>query len=227
MPPNPTEIRNWVIYKITNPNGRVYIGKSMNFVRRIAAYKDTSNKRQPLLRRSLNKYGFASHKTEIIDTFNSDTSFASGKEMFWIRSFMSNMCKYPELKGMNMTDGGEGTLGHKQSKEQIAKTIALHTGKKYCLGMKQPPELIEKRISKIRGRKASESERIKKKEICVALRGKPVVQFDLDGNIINEFRTIKETSEKLGVTRRTINLLLTGKTKRANYARRNFVFKYK
>lgn len=55
------------IYKITNPNGRIYIGQSSNLVNRINGYKKqyVSVKKQTLLYRSFKKYGIDNHMFEI------------------------------------------------------------------------------------------------------------------------------------------------------------------
>ena len=47
-----------------------------------------------------------------------DHKNADGKEMFWIRSYMSNKNKYPEQNGLNLTDGGEGRINAKMSEDQ-------------------------------------------------------------------------------------------------------------
>ena len=54
------------IYKITNPNNKVYIGQSRNIRRRFSAYKRLECKKQVKLFNSLNKYGVINHKFEVI-----------------------------------------------------------------------------------------------------------------------------------------------------------------
>ena len=54
------------IYKITSPNGRIYVGQSKNIEKRIKCYKSLNCKGQKLLYRSLLKYGVDKHKFEII-----------------------------------------------------------------------------------------------------------------------------------------------------------------
>lgn len=110
-----TEIRDWIIYKITNPNGSYYIGKTCNYKSRIGLYKSMGKavKTQPMIYNSLVKYGFDNHKIEILDKLKTNNAGAGDKEMFWIRTFMSNVTKWRDGKGMNLSDGGEGTLGAK------------------------------------------------------------------------------------------------------------------
>lgn len=56
------------IYKITSPNGRVYIGQSINIKKRFKSYLNLNvgNKSQTLLYRSLLKYGPENHSFEIL-----------------------------------------------------------------------------------------------------------------------------------------------------------------
>jgi len=120
---NKDNIRDWVIYKITSPSGRVYVGRTSNFKSRMQDYKKKNPKlSQPLIGRSLKKYGFSNHEVVILEKFKGDNEYSSGKEMFWIRSFMSQFHKYPEQRGMNLTMGGEGTIGIFVSEEQKRKS---------------------------------------------------------------------------------------------------------
>lgn len=54
------------IYKITSPTKKVYIGKSINIERRFKNYKRLACKTQPILYKSLKKYGAENHKFEIV-----------------------------------------------------------------------------------------------------------------------------------------------------------------
>lgn len=112
-------LRDWVIYKIISPSGRVYVGKASSFTERINHYRNLSCKNQVMLYNSLLKYGFEAHKINIIEVFKSDNAYASDREIFWISENMSNYSKFPKQRGMNLTDGGEGTLGRKATDNQI------------------------------------------------------------------------------------------------------------
>jgi len=163
MPLVPNLIKSWNIYKMTSPTDRVYIGVTSNITKRKAAYSGLDCKSQPLLFKSIEKYGLSNLNFEIIDEFDGTLSEAKSKEMFWIRTYMSNYCKYPEMRGMNLTDGGQGTLGYKVSdtqKEIISKRNKgyKHTeeaknkiseagkGNMWNIGKKRTPEHIESLI---------------------------------------------------------------------------------
>lgn len=61
-----TGYKTAVIYKITNPNGRVYIGSTINIKRRIESYRKLRCKQQVKLYNSFIKYGFENHNIEIL-----------------------------------------------------------------------------------------------------------------------------------------------------------------
>ena len=55
------------IYKITNPEGKIYIGQSINIEKRWKGYKNFHCKGQHKLYNSLKKYGPENHTFEIIE----------------------------------------------------------------------------------------------------------------------------------------------------------------
>lgn len=119
-------MKKWVIYKITSPSGRVYIGVTSNFNKRMSHYKRHNIKGQPKLFSSFSKYGFINHKVHIVEEFESDMDYALGREMFWIRSYMSNAIKWKDGEGLNLTDGGQGTIGWRASDEHKKKLSEIH-----------------------------------------------------------------------------------------------------
>jgi len=106
-----------VIYKITNPTGRYYIGKTINFNSRMSSYKNNNNPQQYIIYNSILKYGWENHVVEILEESTPD--LISSKEIKYIKEYNSFHKDNP--LGMNLTRGGEGTLGRKDSKETIDK----------------------------------------------------------------------------------------------------------
>lgn len=92
-------MKNWIFYKITNPVGGVYVGRTSNFKGRVSNYKNLSKSivGQRLLYNSLVEYGFECHKIEIIEKSSLSIVDAESKEMFWIRTYMCNRNKWPEF----------------------------------------------------------------------------------------------------------------------------------
>ena len=69
------------IYKITNPNGKIYIGQSTNYRKRMNIYKKILCPNQPKLYYSLNKYGWDNHTHEIIEECSIDQ--LDEREIYW------------------------------------------------------------------------------------------------------------------------------------------------
>lgn len=147
---DPTEVVEWWIYRISSPSGKIYIGITSNMDKRMSVYRSDfahGKSKQTLIYNSIKKYGFPAHELKIIDNFKGNNSQAKSKEMFWIRTYMSNRKKYPEQKGLNLTDGGDGTRGYKMSPEAIERIRQAKIGKK------QNPEAVARRAAKQVGRK--------------------------------------------------------------------------
>ena len=62
------------IYKITNPKGKVYVGQTTNYRKRLNHYRILHCKRQQKLYNSLHKYGFNNHVFEIIEEVETSVS---------------------------------------------------------------------------------------------------------------------------------------------------------
>ena len=54
------------IYKITSPSGKIYIGQSVNILSRINKYKTARCITQPIILKSILKYGWENHVFEIV-----------------------------------------------------------------------------------------------------------------------------------------------------------------
>lgn len=135
-------VKKWTIYKITNPNGRVYVGRTVDFKKRIYNYSWRCSEAQRLIYRSIKKYGFDSHEVRILDEFEGDLNMADSKEIFWIRSYMSHIHKFPGQKGMNLTAGGGGQLGRVVAKSTRKKLSDYNKANpsRGCLGHKMTEE---------------------------------------------------------------------------------------
>ena len=99
----------------------------------------------------------------------------------------------------------EDALRRTESMLDRIKEIVLrrqNVNKKSC-------ETIEKRVSKLRGKPRTEDV---KKQISIS-NSKPILQFDLNGNKISYFNSIKEAKEKTGI--KTIIDNLSGRQKTA------------
>lgn len=155
-----------LIYKITSPSGKCYIGQSKNIKSRLYNYKNGCCKGQPKLYNSIQKYGWDNHLFEIIDqcSIELNKDELDNKEKHWIKFYDSHH------NGLNCNDGGSGHLGRKQSPEHIAKRREFLKKKGRGLGRKRSPETRAKTL-------------------------KPVLQYDLNNILIKEWKSIKEAKE--------------------------------
>lgn len=125
------KIWDWSIYKMVSPSGRIYIGITTNVQSRRRDYEKIDCPHQIAVFNSLKKYGFESHSFEVIETFSSNVSYAYGKEIFWIRTHLSNYSKWPQHRGLNLTEGGRGSHGRVVSEDTKEKLRKANLGKKY------------------------------------------------------------------------------------------------
>lgn len=144
------EIRRTGIYKITSPNGKVYIGQSRNLTKRLNKYKNNNCLGQAKLHASITKHGWDEMIFEIVHVLPNDVS---QKILNNYESLYIELYKNCNFKLLNLTEGG----GHKgpMSEETKRKLSIAHTGKKlsqetiekmrvHRFGKKPSPEAIEK-----------------------------------------------------------------------------------
>jgi group I intron endonuclease len=122
------------IYKITSPNGKVYIGQTIDHERRFKHYKLLRCKEQPRIYKSLLKYGVDNHKFHFI--------FESSIEQLtqWERHFQE-LYNSTGKEGLNciLVKTDEFSGGHSQeTKDKISESL-----KGYKPSQKQIDRLIE------------------------------------------------------------------------------------
>jgi group I intron endonuclease len=108
------------IYKIINPEGKVYIGYSKNIERRFKEYLTLRCKTQKFLKDSIQIYGIENHKFEIIEECCLEN--IKEKEKYWIKYYDSY------FNGLNSNKGGGGVITH--SNESKNKISISKTGQK-------------------------------------------------------------------------------------------------
>jgi len=205
-----------VIYKITSPSGKVYIGQTRRMGKRITAYKGFDCKDQTKLYNSLKFYGWKEHKFEIIHNLPTDVTqevLDDYEVLYWqlykdCGMEMMNLKK--PGKGQVMTDeikrkislSNKGKNLGKKSSEETKKKISLGllgktTGRKHSEEAKQKMRDAHKNPNYDHthniGRKASLEHKLK---LSLAKKGKPtnrvkpVIQMDLKHNFIKEWPSI-------------------------------------
>lgn len=107
------------IYKIINPKGKVYIGQTIDYDRRLRHYRLLKCKQQPKLYASLVEYGYSSHKVNLIKECKVEELTK------WERHFQE-MYKSVGTNGLNciLVKDEHFTGGHsEESKKKISDSL--------------------------------------------------------------------------------------------------------
>ena len=153
-----------VIYKITSPSKKIYIGQTINLKNRLNKYKSFDCKKQIKLYNSIMKYGWDLHIFEILEEINCEENkkLLNEREIYWIKTLNSFNSPF----GLNCTEGGNGNVGRKCS-EETKKKISLgnkgkiispearkkiseyHTGKRYTRTAETIKKISESKLNHI------------------------------------------------------------------------------
>src|SRR5574343_290019 len=138
------------IYRVTNTsNGKIYIGQSVDPIRRLSAHKNSYNKKNYLLSHAIKKYGIENFLFEII---RSEVPIEQINDVE-IQCITENNCKVPN--GYNITDGGKGRSGYtcstetrlKMKEAQLGKKHSEESKRKMSESSKNPSQETRKKIS--------------------------------------------------------------------------------
>lgn len=116
------------IYKITSPNGKIYIGQTINKKQRKYHYNSGDYKQQIKLWNNVNFYDWNPAETfEIIEKCycGKEKCILNEKEIYWIKYYDSFK------NGLNCNEGGNGNLGHIPSIESRKKMSDSKIGVKH------------------------------------------------------------------------------------------------
>ena len=108
------------VYKIINNiTNKLYFGYTSTTVD-LRWKKHCASKRNFYISNCINKYGSENFTVKRLYEFGTAAE-AKTTEIYLIARHQTNMCRYPEGDGMNMTDGGEGSHGFRHSLTSIEK----------------------------------------------------------------------------------------------------------
>lgn len=220
------------IYKITNPEGKSYIGLSKDIEKRFQSHKGLQFHGNNKLKESLIKYNWSSHFCEILEEVNisflnrsEGNALLRKRERYWI-----NLYKTFD-DGLNENRGGSGCGSHtEESKQKISQSLK---------GKPKPTNFGEKRKKwqdskewkeKISVSKKGKPSPLKGKDRSYKGRispnkgkGKPIFQYDKNMNLIQEYPSILIASQTSNTPQPCISECLRGKYKTAG----GYVWKYK
>lgn len=197
-------VKTWIVYKHISPSGKVYVGiTSQSNVKR-RWFRGSGYVGCPVFIRAILKYGWDNIKHEILFT-NLTEERAKNLEKDLIRHYKNLGISY------NITDGGDGALGRacpeyvktKLSKERkgIIPWKAIIAASKVNTGKKKGPRdktIVEKvRATRLLNSKKCTPEQVQANIERNLGRSKPVLQFDLEGNFVREYRSVKFAAESV------------------------------
>jgi group I intron endonuclease len=231
------------VYKIiNNKNGKIYVGITNQgvAVRWCKHCSDANRNSTFSLHNAIRKYGKDNFKVEVIETVNCeydwneeeyihDYDYLKEREIYWIKFYNS----YNRKIGYNLTLGGDGTFGRFHSEETKDKIRQKHLGRKL-------PEELKDRLSEIHKNRSYDHDEMSKRakkgnkkrwsnldnRINFSINNannKIILQYDLEMNFINEYRSASEAARKIGKTHGNISNCAKGKLKTAY----GFIWKYK
>lgn len=187
-------MKNLGIYKITSPSGKVYIGQSTEIDNRWKYYSKVKCKDQPKLYNSLKKYSWEKHMSEVIEECLIEQ--LDEKEIFYKQQFI-NEFGWNKALFCHLIDG-KGGYKSQETKDKISKANK---------GRKHSTESCLKKSMSLMGRiESEETKKLKSKSNMGVSRGKgipkskehilktskslqkPILQYDLQGNFIKEWK---------------------------------------
>jgi hypothetical protein len=184
-----------IIYKITSPANRIYVGQTNDFRKRLNAHKGSMKRKSSnvILINSFKKYGFDEHDFEIIE--ECDDSILDEREIYWIEKLNT----FNNCLGMNMTLGGDGQRG---KLDERRKAIAINNLFKNGNPFKGKHHTEEnKKASSIRVKKYNLENNVKVPKWGVEKsrlkKIKSVLCYDVDGNYLMEFVSYTEAGKWL------------------------------
>lgn len=187
------------IYKITNPNERIYIGQSINIKYRFDTYRRLGKQvsSSPKLYRSLCKYGYLNHKFEVLEKCVVEK--LNERERYW-QDFYNAISNENLNCILTKTDTKKG-IGKKISEKQKKQISLVHKGKK----------LSEETIEKIKTARAKQiiTEEHKRK-ISKNSRAARIV-LDLNTGVF--YNSAKELSKLYNINHNSLICRLMGRVK--------------
>ena len=124
------ETENGVVYLLTSPSGKQYVGQTWEFEKRMRVYRASKSKKQRAIHNAIAKYGWGNFTAVKIVQGIQTQEWLNKIETAYIKAFNTIA-----PNGYNLKSGGDG--GGKQHAETKAKLKALNLGKK------QPPRSAE------------------------------------------------------------------------------------
>lgn len=180
-------MNKWTIYEHVSPSGKIYIGITSWPIHH--RWEGGSGYiRCTLFYKAIQKYGWGNIKHNVI---------ATGLGEATAKNMEKDLIAFYKAKGIsyNITDGGNGVVGHIASEKQRQHAANIWKGKKI------PKDIVEKSAAKRRGRKCTpiHIERIRRGKLGNGNGNKTVVELKGE-KIINEYKSCVEAAKVIGTS---------------------------
>lgn len=209
------------IYKITSPNGKIYIGQTTNFIKRKNYYKNGAKPYQVRIYNSLEKYGYDAHTIEFIEECLVDN--LNQRERYW-QDFYDVIgknglnCRLTETtdKSGFISDESKAKMSEARQKRILTdkeklRLRGLFTGRKHSeetkkkmserakMNKKSPEHMakILENLKKVIRKPTSEATKIK--QSLNSGKSRVVYQYTMNGMFIDEYRNVSEAQRCLGI----------------------------
>lgn len=187
------------IYKITNPKGKIYIGQTIDFNRRVYQYKMFNCKEQPKLFNSLKKYGFDNHTFELIHE-------CQISNLTILERYYQELYKTIENDNLNcflVTAADKSGRHTEETKRKMSESAK---------GKKKTAEHIAKLPQNQKGYKGKKrSEETKLKQSFNSGKARKVYQYTKDNQFIKEWRNVTEAEKAYSIN--NVSSVALGKLK--------------
>lgn len=214
------EERIYRVYKHTFPNGKIYIGMTKHSIKDRVAIGYKHNFR---MESAVKEFGWLNTKSETLEEKLTKEE-ACDREKYYISLFNST----DSSVGYNISHGGIDTFsGLKHTEEHKKYMSNLLKGR--IFSEEHCRKLSESLKGKFVGEKSpmygkpKSKETIEKQYQSHKHEMKPIIQKDMEGNIINVFFSMHEANRKTGVSRYCIKNCAEGKQKSS----KGFIWEYK
>lgn len=193
------------IYKLTSPSNKCYIGQTINLVeRKRTLYNPNKYYSGHKLDNAIKKYGIENFQYEIIIQIVESSKERLREKLDELEKFYIE--KYDSYNnGYNMTLGGSGSNGCFQTEESKRKISEKAKGRKGSMLGRHLTEEQRNKISNFAKTRTGEKNPFYGKTHSEEAKLKigransiPILQLDLNGNVITEFPSAKEAARSLG-----------------------------
>ena len=204
------------IYKIINKvTNKIYIGQTIQDLENRWKGHCKSNSNCLYLKSSIKKYGIDNFIFKLICIcFDEDLD---KYEIDYIEKYKSLV-----PNGYNLRKGGNGGKHHEETKKKISETLKNKINRVFSkpqLGKPHTEETKKKISESLKGKKKSKET---KENMSNSRKKYKVLQFSIDGNLLNTFNGCSEAAKSVNCSKSIISLCCNGKINSV----KNFIWKY-